>query len=1715
MKRLTITLVLILSSLMSFSQTKDSDGHTLVSLWKPYYKAVDADKPQDQAKALEAIKQEAVSKHLAWDFYDAASRYVQVKSSINWKDREKLNAAFESEIDALAEPIVVFYHRHYSMGSQAAAFVSKHREALLASHNPEFYSRDRNVSGTTFSAALLPLIKNDYEYALWSMYLKKEVCPLKAYYGDSYPCAAFAEFYAIDSWSDETNYANWGKFAEKYKDKAVSLLARECRLSHEFWKLRREDGSTSEDYKALRAKCSKFESDRKSFTGSEKAIADCCKRVEGIIDDLDSVDIDSEITNSVLTLELRNVSSLKFSIENKYSVNLTNKTGSYYVIDKITHKLPDFDDGDYDYACKVGAYEHKGRWSKYTLSVSMRADSQGYGVYVADFQSGKPIPECDFYIYDADKEPLTKVEGVKMDGYTRLPEEISKYITKDYKYYYFRAGFKDGGRQRWTQYISMRSPNPGAVQPIVNSNISRAVLITDRGAYNPGETVQFKAVLYSGTYEYSLCPEGTAVKAILIDTQGKEVSTLDLTTNSFGSVSGSFALEGVTRGGMYRVRIENKEKSLATREIRVDEFVLPTFEMIWDPDPELYLPGDKVRVSGKVKAYSGHSLASAKLYYSVEETKPAINEKELALSADGSFSFEFQSKSSYGETYSINVKIVDATGETLSFNTWRSVRGSLPLSISLQNKVPGQYSLAGEARINWASRDWIIRDDFARLRFSTDGLERKGLEIRYQVKYDGKVVASGMADPQQTVDVSLKGHPSGLYDIEATVTANDFEGKQKNTKVEYTLVKAGDDDTALNLHVNSFFKELAGDEIALQIGATEGPVWAVVELYGSGNVLLEHQIVQLSGEFGRDGSLHTIRYERKPEYPETLSLHVLYFRSGSCYEYNRVIKLPFIRKELPLSFTRFIDKARPGEECHFIIQTNPAIECAAAIFDKATETIQSNVWKRVDPVRRPEASVSYYSECGVDGNRIYYAVMDMVEAKAAGGRVLSRASKAPMQMNEAVVAEESAMLADYDAAETESQAAPDVHVRDNLSATMAWEPVLRSNADGVIDFFCKGSDRLSTYYVQLFAHGEGMQNAVLREEMQVTIPVKVALVEPQFLYEGDKYTALATVSNNLKNEVRGRVAIRFYDGKDYKTARVLGTKQATVSIPAGGSIPFEAPFEVPGGVSDLGIMVNFVPDNPEHGSDAVFVSAPVQIALQTITEAHSAVLLAGADKQALIASLRSMFVNIDGSLLEPVERDILQMIREAIPDKVEPKSDNVLCLTEAYYCNVLARRLGAPGVSDEALKEILGKIAACQNISGGISWFEGMTSSPVITAAVLQRIAAMPDEDLSAINVEAAVQYLDKEYFGGDERPWWCGGISLPLYLQTRALYPQVPFKSPGGKVFRQFKKDTKAYLVPRSERGLNGQILAKARRLRTLQSLALLPGGDKLAKSWGITLRKKVLRSLDADVESLLQYAVDHRCGGCYYPNAVMPWRGLMESELYAHSLICDLFTSAAEGRPDASWASPARKTAEGIRLWMMIQKETQQWDKDAAYLEAIASVLRGTPETLQTKVIALSGQCTKPFPDIKASGNGFTVSREFTVNGKVLKDGDPVKVGDRIVASYRIWNEENRSFVRLTAPRPASMRPVKQLSGHYGWWLSPLRIDGWSISPQGYRNVLADKTEYWFDSYPEEKTTITEEFFVTQEGAFQTPAVEIESLYAPHYRANDEGRSALVSGK
>ena len=349
---------------------------------------------------------------------------------------------------------------------------------------------------------------------------------------------------------------------------------------------------------------------------------------------------------------------------------------------------------------------------------------------------------------------------------------------------------------------------------------------------------------------------------------------------------------------------------------------------------------------------------------------------------------------------------------------------------------------------------------------------------------------------------------------------------------------------------------------------------------------------------------------------------------------------------------------------------------------------------------------------------------------------------------------------------------------------------------------------------------------------------------------------------------------------------------------------------------------------------------------------------------------------------------------------------------------------------------------------------------------MLERFARLRDRGFDVPDMTETVKYLDKNQFG-TVQPYWCGWLSDAQYVYVRAMYAGVPFTEKAvsaaeKKRFEQFTKDVKDNLVPskKAGRGLEGQILAKARRLLTLRNLLERDGGLALAKAWGIKLgtSAKLKNSIKADVASLLEYAVEHRDGGWYYPNAVMPWRGLLESEAYAHALLCDLLDASdadafslsnktADVRQNAS-ASSAAQIADGIRLWLMLQKETQKWDEEPAFIDAITAILDGSEAVLSTRVLALSATYTAPLEEIKAAGNGFTIERKFFREGVEIQPGDDVKVGDRITVKYEIWNGENRSFVRLTAGREASLSPVQQLSGLIGW--------------TGYRNVKASATEY-----------------------------------------------------
>ena len=1755
------------------------DGLTLTGLWKDYDAAVKADRPKEMLAVLDTIISKAKAGRLHYDFYHAASQRMTVAARRDWKQRDEFNAWLDKEVGEYDEPIVTFRHR---LSKESAAsmtdYVLVSKARLQAARNGAFYDDGLDELWTG-------LVGDDYEYALWILGVmrrsEKAMSLLEEYVGGSYPKSAYLEFRRIVgrsySYKDEGRAEKaeaMRSFARKYDGRAVSLYAKAVLLKDRFDSLSRVRPSSSADlersYKSLYADCLEVEKERLSYAkGIDKKIAGKMDDFKSLSQVLDKKEIDISFEKGVVVLKLRNLDKVKveFVRDAKSARPLIRKTiinpdNRFYLQDTVEVRLPVCDDGKYLFKVRNGKVAAKAEWTRQTLSIAHRADSEALRFFVADYLTGEPLEKVDLELVRSENTvAVVRDVALGKDGFTPLPEEIVSALKKG-AVSYLVASYrdKDGFLHKTADhYIYGDAGSTSFVEKDASGTYCE--VFTDKSAYNPGETVGFKAVLYRGDISRSLQTfgSGAGVKAELVNPEGKTLCDKDLKTNEYGSVAGSFDLPAEGRNGSFQVRITSGDLEVS-KWIVVDEFILPTYDLSFDSADRLFIVGDTVEVSGKVFSFSGHPLSSAAVSYSLDRRGGTLASGQLTLEADGSFTVRFATKDDdyYGGFLNLTVKVVDSTGETKEFSKYVPVLDYFSLVADVTNASAGAVE---PSRKDGRGTPCMVSGDKAVVLFGAEDIMRNKMTSPVEVSYSltdasGEKVVSGKTFTGRTEEIALP--KAGLYSLEAESRIVREDGRKVSAKKQVMILRVDDTAVTLDAKVRNFFKPVgdcadgwlrSGEEIKVQFGAGEGPVWAVVELFGDKRQLLEHKIVYLDGKVGETGSVTFLTYNYKEDYPDAVRLMVRYFRDGTCSSFDKEFNRERSTLELPLEFSTFTDKALPGKEYSLTLKSAPGVEAVAAVFDKSSESISPNEWPTV---RLSEfgAEMVYVTSSlgGVRGQVLYDEMLighaprqakvrglgrnnaservELMADSADGGYVESSAAPVLM-MSKAELAEE----------EVTSQ---EVAVRSDFSSSLAFEPFLRSGADGRMFMKFRTSGKLSTFIVQVWAHTKEMRNACVRREVVVTVPVKVALVEPKYLYKDDKYVLRATVSNSSDKSVAGVAALQTYSSKDYEGSRPFASRTRGVTVPAGGSVAVE--FEVdPKDHDELGLKVVFA-DNAKTFSDGVFVSLPVREARQTLTEAHSAVLTTGADRDALVRRLESEFTGTTSKGAEVKEVDIRRMVLDALPSKVEPTGKDVLSLTEALYVRKVAASLGAKvevEMSDEALVE---RIKACLNAGGGFGWFEGFRSSPIVTAVVLERFAKMRDAgiDYGGIDADSSVKWLDSNQFlHGGVSPRWCGRLSMEEYAYVRSMYSSVPFdvsaqtrneKSDYSRNFKDFRKEVKDYLLPSAKdgRGLDGQILAKTRRIKTLANLVGNDGGLALASSWGVrfSAASRMNQSIAADVQSLLEYAVPHVSGGWYYPNAVMPFRGLLASEAYAHSMLCDLLSS--EYVASAEVTSPtedvtARQIADGIRLWLMLQKETQKWDVDPAFVDAVNSVLSGSADILATKVVSLTKTYTVPFSRIVAAGNGFSIERHFykKVDGGNGKDGRleifpgmKLKVGDRITAEYRIWSQENRSFIRLTAPREAAFRPVDQLSGAYGWRLNPLSVAGaWSITPQGYRDVKSDRTEYWFDVYPEEKTTVAEDFYITQEGTFSAPVVTIESLYAPHYRANASFGGSLAT--
>ena len=1799
-------------------------------LWKEYDKAVENDLPQTTVSVLKKLKTKAKSKGLNYDYYLASIREVSAESSRNWKLRDSLTAAMNEEFTSYGDPVILFsagIGYNSSDASSAADFLSKWEKKLRSSRSTDFW-KDLPVGFK--GKVLLGHISNDYDYLLLKMalseslynskdYAKIEALLKKNFASDGgYPVLALQELWALTRGYG----SDYSAYIKKYEGRATATLAKLYSLSSRFSDLEAK-GAKSEEYRELKASCEALLKEQKAYSGEEALILEGEDAAKDMIETLESSSLSAEVKGNEITVSLRNLPGVTVSLYKGedleaekltkkdvpvFTETLENGVRSFYAPDTLRTTLPELSDGEYlavfsaknpgaSAAEKLAGkdkIQQSCSLSRHSLALSMNRSSEGWLLYAAERLSGRPVGKVRLSISSWNDAALLE-KDINLCGATLLDSEVQKVISEAKGRCNIVCSLSDSkGLERNSETLRLYSYSTSASTEKISA---QALLLTDRSAYRPGETLHFKAVLYKDfrTGRMETLPQGQSVAARLLDAEGNEVGTLPLSTNEFGSVAGEFSLPSGRRNGTWRICIEYNGSTLNAKWFTLDEFVLPEFSVEFSSDRVKYFPGQTVPVSGQVVSYAGNSLGDASAEYTVKSWDKTLQSGALSLDDEGRFSIPVATSSDWWSQYTVTIKITDGAGQSLEFSKWVRVSEDFSVEAELSEKAEGSFSLGDDDpavgfyywRQSSRSESAILKGDTATftVRLSDDGKEFDGDvqwtlyagalddsgesapakdasangENSISTKASAKALRSGKVGSGKTLSLDFSALASGLYSVGFTktleYTTSDGKTHSVERKFTYSLLKLSEGDTVLGAEVENAFRVIDSEgQIGVLFGAGRGPVWANALLFDLNGKLLKNERVELGGVAGKSGSLRKLAWDYSSQWSDKVLLRIEYFKDGRYRSFDH----EFARSEnsycLPLSVSTFSSSCLPGTQYTVRVTSQKASEILAAVFDKSSEDIRPNSWSAVRPQMR-SINVSSETAEGCDfssrAGYLNYGLASPIKARLSKSANVATASLMSTDSAEDMVVMNSSVAlesAPGSASSEEEESSQTVKVRQDFQTTLSFQPFIRTAEDGTAEVTFTTSDRLSTYILALFAHDKEFRNATSRSEFTVSQPVTITVHEPSLLYGGDRYAFRPSISNNSDKAVSGTLTVYIYDGDAdlyNERAQAVLVQSCPLTLEAGKAVTKEFSIYAPEaenmqsysrGKATLSFKAVFRGSNSKGTalSDALLVRVPVLEGKQRLTEAHSALYRDGMDKNALIESLKKQFVNTTAFGAIQKEVSISEMLDEVLAGKTEISSKNVLTLSEVLY----VRAVCGEGDTMECVDALL----ECRNADGGFGWFSGMSSSAALTAVVLERLALLRTEGLLPRGADwvsvfhDAVQYIDTQMFTSrDGRHWYCG-ISTGEYLYLRSLFPGIAVDTDslktrvGKESYKKTLKEIKSYV---QESGKNdaiasGQILEKARR--SLAILNILSGSsDKFDSSLGLKCRK-MKKTLSRSIETLKQYAVEHPSGGFYYPNAVMPFRALLSSEAYAHAMISNLFTQWNEYLSSTGNKTDERAAtiADGVRLWLMVQKETQEWEKNFEFVNAVNAVRRGSESLLKTTVISLSKTYEKPFEAIKAAGNGFSIERRFfveeltpstlkgeegvkTASRRELRSGETLKVGDKVIAVYSIRSDENRSLVHLRTPLNACLRPVRQLSGSYGYallgWRVNSALDGcraWWITPQGYREVHSGSIDYWFDVYPEEKTTVEDTFYVSQEGVFTAPVSEIESLYAPHYRAN-----------
>ncbi len=585
------------------------------------------------------------------------------------------------------------------------------------------------------------------------------------------------------------------------------------------------------------------------------------------------------------------------------------------------------------------------------LAVMERTGNEAMELLVLDRESGAPIAGAKAELFLQERTSAGQ-------RYTKLGEKLSDaegraQIPQPAKQGTMRWRVAQGadsyiGADRWSY--------PRTAD--VDADSLRTFLFTDRAIYRPGQPIHFKGIVTVKRGGTTAVKSAYRTSVMLFEVNGRQVDSIAVTTDAFGSFHGTTTAPGGLTGQM---RLQEKNGS---KFFLVEEYKRPRFEVRMDPVSSAPKLGEEAQVTGQAMSYAGVPIGNAAVQYTVlrearlpwwrsagrgifpgwgQRTQVASGTAES--NAQGHFEIRFLAEADPSLprsadptfSYTVEVAVTDINGETREGNTslnvgYRSIDIDLVLNDALQRETADSISLKvrnlnGEAldlpmdirivRVQtperiflerlWGRPDRFVMDSASHAqRFPQELYNDEGDEETWPVLDTVWQRKAWHASGKQLSLREARTWGPGEYRIEVGV--QDPQGAELRVQRSFTMYSSATGATA-------FRAPFRVEALKERVEPGEKAVLLLSSALPEGRILME---VERDGRITERRSIVLSKGQERIELPVSESdrggfvVHVSAVARGRRFTHTQPINVPWSNKELQVEWMSFRDKLLPG-----------------------------------------------------------------------------------------------------------------------------------------------------------------------------------------------------------------------------------------------------------------------------------------------------------------------------------------------------------------------------------------------------------------------------------------------------------------------------------------------------------------------------------------------------------------------------------------------------------------------------------------------------------------------------------------------------------------------------------------------------------------------------------------------------------------------------------